>query len=157
MKIKQGLAIVLSGMIWMGVGVMLLIKGFSLLLHPVIGASSLLLPYFDAFSVSREQASLVLVASGLVLGFLKGRFVLAKSASRVIARIVSLPNPLPITKMYGRSYVILLASMILLGMSLRFLPVPYDLKGIVDVAIGSALTNGSAYYFRHFAEKRAKT
>jgi hypothetical protein len=103
MKIKQGFAIVLSGMIWMGVGVMLLIKGFSLLLHPVAGKSSLLLPYFDAFSVSREQASLVLVASGLVLGFLKGRLVLAKSASRVLKRITSLPNPLPITKMYGRS------------------------------------------------------
>lgn len=156
MKIKQGFAIVLSGMIWMGVGVMLLVKGFSLLLHPVAGASSVLLPYFDAFSVSREQASLVLVSIGLVLGFLKGKLILAKSARRVITRIVSMSNPFPFTKIYGKSYLILLGSMILLGVSLRFIPVPYDLKGVIDVAIGSALTNGSAFYFRHFGEQKKK-
>ena len=93
MKIRHGAAIIFSGALWMGVGVLLLVKGFSLLLHPAVGAVSVLMPYIGSFAEQKEQGALVLISIGLVIGFLKGRFVLAKSASRVIARIVSLPNP----------------------------------------------------------------
>lgn len=154
MKIRHGVAIVLSGIIWMGIGVLLLIKGFSLLLHPVDDKSAFLIPYMGSFAAQKEQASLVLVSLGLLIGFFKGRFMLAKAAAKVIARILSLPNPLPFASLYTRSYVILISSMMILGMSLRFVQIPYDIKGVIDVAIGSALINGSAYYFRHFAEQK---
>ncbi len=156
MKIRHGAAIIFSGALWMGVGVLLLVKGFSLLLHPAVGKVSLLMPYMGSFAEQKEQASLILISIGLVIGFFKGRFVLAKSAARVIARIVSLPNPCSVFSMYTRSYVILIGSMMLMGMSLRWVSIPYDIKGIVDVAIGSALTNGSAFYFRYFAEQKKK-
>jgi len=44
--------------------------------------------------------------------------------------------------------------MLSLGLIVKWAPVPYDVRGLVDVAIGSALTNGSAFYFRHLAMKK---
>ena len=44
----------------------------------------------------------------------------------------------------------------LMGMSLRWVSIPYDIKGVIDVAVGSALANGSAFYFRYFAEQKTK-
>lgn len=155
MKIRHGLAITLSGVLWMGVGILLLLKGFSLLLHPS-DQTSALLPFIQSLTKDAEQASLLLVSISLLIGFLKGRLVLAKTASRVIKKILSLPNPCSVSSIYGRGYLLLLASMVSLGVLLKWIPVPHDIKGVVDIAIGSALTNGSAFYFRHFAEVRRK-
>jgi hypothetical protein len=38
--------------------------------------------------------------------------------------------------------------MILLGLSMRFMPILIDVRGVIDVAIGFALLNGSMLYFR---------
>jgi hypothetical protein len=38
--------------------------------------------------------------------------------------------------------------MMALGLVFRFLPIPIDLRGLIDVAIGSALINGAMLYFR---------
>ncbi len=155
MKIRQNVAIAFSGMTWLGVGILLLFKGFSLILTPQpLGCSTLFLPKLISLAGSVQQASLILVCIGLVIGFLKGRFVLSKTAKRVIERIVSLPNPCSIVSVYPKPYLILLASMITLGMSLKWISMPYDLKGLIDIAIGSALTNGSAFYFRHFTMQK---
>ncbi len=156
MKIRHGVGIVLSGVIWMGAGFFLMLKGFSLLLHPQLGKEAFLIPKMGSLAGSLEQASLALVCLGLVIGFIKGRVVLSKTATRVITRILSLPNPLPISSLYPLSYILLLSSMILLGVSLRWVSLPYDVKGVVDVAIGSALINGSAFYFRYFIDKKQK-
>jgi len=154
MKVRQAVAIAISGMTWMGVGILLLTKGFSLILKPQpIESVPLFTPKLVSLAGSPQQAALILVCVGLFVGYLKGRFVLSKTANRVIARIVSLPNPLPISSIYPKSYLILLGTMIALGMSLKWISMPYDLKGMIDIAIGSALTNGSAFYFRHFTTK----
>ncbi len=156
MKIRHGLAISLSGVLWMLIGVFLLLKGFSLLLHPSSDQAPSLLPYLTSLTTQPEQGSLLLVSIGLIIGFIKGRLVLAKTATRIIRKIESLPNPCSLASVYGPSYLILLASMMGLGMLLNKLPVPYDLRGVIDIAVGSALTNGSAFYFRHFAEAKRK-
>lgn len=157
MKIRQGTAIACSGIVWMGMGIFLLCKGFSLLLHPPAMQTGWIVPAFVARVGNIDQVSLSLITVGLFLGFIKGKFVLARTAKRVIQRILSLPNPVSIQSVYGRSYALLLLSMILLGLSFTWFSVPYDIRGIVDVAIGSALANGSAFYFRHFAEVKQKT
>lgn len=152
MKIGRNAAIIMSGLTWIGIGVLLLTKGFSLILSSVsIGQAAVLLPHLQVVAGGFQQAALILVGIGLFVGFLKGRLVLEKSASRIITRIVSLPNPCSLSSVYSRSYLILIASMMGLGMGLRWIPIPYDLKGVIDVAIGSALINGSAFYFRYFA------
>lgn len=156
MRIRHGLAIALSGVLWMAIGIFLLMKGFSHLLHTSPDQAPALLPYLGSLAKQPEQGSLILVSIGLLIGFIKGRLILSKTAARVIAKIQSLPNPCPLSSVYGPSYLILLAGMVCLGMLVRWLPIAYDIKGVVDVAIGSALTNGSAFYFRHFADAKRK-
>jgi hypothetical protein len=149
MKVRQGVAIALSGITWMGIGILLLTKGFSLVLTPLsLSAGALFLPKLSSLVGSARQASLLLVCVAIFIGFLKGRLVLRKSADRIISRILSLPNPCSFFSIYPRSYLILLGSMMGLGMALKWIPIPYDLKGFIDIAVGSALTNGSAFYFR---------
>ncbi len=156
MKIRQSTAIVFSGLLWMVVGISLLFKGFSLLLHHPVGEVGLVIPSLVAQLGQVEQVSLGLISVGLMIGFIKGRWVLAKTAKCVTQRILSLPNLCPISSIYSRSYLIMLSSMILLGVSMKWLAIPYDVKGVIDIAIGSALTNGAALYFRHFAEAKNK-
>jgi len=57
-----------------------------------------------------------------------------------------LPNPVSIAKIYTWQYYVLLSSMVLLGVLVRFLP--FDIRGGVDIIIGSALINGATIYFR---------
>lgn len=150
MKIRQNVAIALSGVTWMGIGILLLVKGFSLVLMP--NGNGALLPFLKSVIGSTEQACLVLVCLGLFIGFLKGRLVLSKSANRIIKHITALPNPCSLSSVYPKSYFILLGSMMSLGMLFKWISMPYDVKGLLDIAIGAALTNGSAFYFRHFAQ-----
>lgn len=146
------MAIAFSGITWMGIGVLLLIKGFSLVLTPIsLGTGAVLLPGMISMAGSLQQASLILICLGIFVGFLKGRLILSRSANRIIKRILSLPNPCSVRTIYPRSYLILLGSMMTLGMAIKWIPIPYDLKGVIDVAVGSALINGSAFYFRQFA------
>ena len=105
---------------------------------------------------SAENVCTAHIMASVVIGFIKGRWVLAKTAKCVTQRILSLPNLCPISSIYSRSYLIMLSSMILLGVSMKWLAIPYDVKGVIDIAIGSALTNGAALYFRHFAEAKNK-
>ena len=66
-----------------------------------------------------QKAAVVLVASGLLIGYFKGRFVLRKTAMRTIDQIQTLPNPSSLGKLYGIGSYILLAAMIAVGITLR--------------------------------------
>ncbi len=128
---RKQIAIALSGTLWMGIGIMLLTKGLRLLVTAGKG----------------EQTTLALVSVALLLGFIKGRFVLAKTVRRVVSRIASLPE-VTFTNVYEKKYLILLSSMVALGVSLKFFPLPPQVLGFVDVVIGSALINGALLYIR---------
>jgi hypothetical protein len=84
---------------------------------------------------------------------MKGRFVLSKTVRRVVHRISSLSEPIRFLDVYSAKYFVLIASMILLGMTLRWLSVPSDIRGMIDVAVGSALMNGAMLYFRACFQK----
>lgn len=139
--------IVVSGFFWAAAGFSLLYKGLHLISQGAMGpngGNSLAAAWFGG----GERGATALVALGLLVGFVKGRFILAKTVKRVCDRILSLTLPIRIGQVYSSAYIILIGSMILLGMTLRFLPIPLDVRGVVDVAIGSALLNGSMFYFR---------
>lgn len=114
--------IVLSGMIWFVGGIFLLHKGVS-----YIGNSWLLFP-------------------AVFLGFLKGRIVFAKTVRRIVGRIYSLSLPIRLFDVYPFAYWCLIGGMVSLGMILRFFP--ESVRGVVDVAVGSALVQGAVLYFR---------
>lgn len=140
--------IVFSGITWLAIGLCL----FPLGIHFLLDASRdpngqhWVLSQFGALAGGLEQGALVLMALCLGVGFVKGRFVLTKSANRIVNRLKTLPDPVPVQKAYSPAYAILLGSMMGLGMLMRLCPI--DIRGIVDVTIGAALITGSMAYFR---------
>lgn len=89
-----------------------------------------------------------LVAFGLLIGLLKGQFVLAKTARRVVARIHGLSLPIAFSQVYTPAYWMLIAGMMSLGVLFRVLSIPADIRGVIDVGVGSALMHGATFYFR---------
>lgn len=152
MNFTPVVAIVASGVLWLVMGLFLLVKGLNLVVigaHPEqFGSNSALIPYLSSLVGGKEQAALIVITFGLIIGLIKGRWVLVKSVKRVVARILSLPLPIKIQQVYSWSYLALIGSMMLLGMGIRWLGLPADIHGLIDVAIGSALVNGSMIYFR---------
>lgn len=145
--------ILVSAAIWLGVGLVLLPKGLNFITDAVINRPIVavvptrpLLNFVAAFSGGLDQAVIVLVALALWIGFLKGRFIFSKTVKRSVERILSLPNPSPLSSVYDKKYYILLGSMFVLGYLVRFAPL--DIRGFVDVIIGSALIQGAVQYRR---------
>lgn len=152
MKLSHTKLIVISGLIWFGIGVYLLQLGLNLLLggvnNPVLLDNypllKTLLPYLGSF----ETAVVMLIVLALFIGYFKGRYVLGKSAKRGVDRIRSFPDPAPLHHIYSAKYYILLGSMVALGISIKYMGLPNDVRGLIDAAIGSALINGSMIYFK---------
>lgn len=102
-----------------------------------------------------EQASTVnaialSVIIGLVIGAVKGKFVLSKTARKNKSRIEELDIPLKIYHAFGKKFYMLIPGMILLGFLLR----SYNeyLGGYIVVAsvycgIGMALMVSSRFYW----------
>ena len=124
--------ILISGVLWGVVGCLLLYKGLQLLSEGVDLASSNRVSW--------------LVGVALLVGFVKGRFVLSKTVRRISLRLAEMQGPIRFVDAYPKSYWILLASMMALGFLLRLVPI--EVRGFIDVAVGSALLNGAMLYFR---------
>lgn len=147
--------IILAGLNWLLVGIFLLTFGVHLELV------SLTTPYFaeeQPFSLlaylmpklgTKENSLCFLIAISLFLGYCKGKFILKKTAYRQINRITSCLPPHKITTLYTAKYLLLLLLMISMGITLRFLPIHADVRGFIDIIVGSALINGATHYFRN--------
>lgn len=130
-------------------GAMLLAKGIKWLLFALYlpeNFKALLTPILSG-SMPDALAIMLMVGFGLSLGYAKGKTVLAKAAGKMAARIHSFAGPIPIHQIFPVRFYLLIAVMVGLGISIRFLPY-VDMRGIIDVAIGSALIVGSAFYLR---------
>jgi hypothetical protein len=153
LKLSHTALVVISGLVWLGIGIFLLSLGLNLIVggaHPELLASSKHTPILETLTpyIGLEQAALLIVVICLAIGYAKGRFVLGKSARRGVARILTFSNPTSLLNIYSGPYYLLLALMVGLGMSIKFLGLPDDVRGAVDVIIGSALINGAMIYFR---------
>ncbi len=140
---------VVSGLIWLGIGSFLMLKGLKwITLAMLLEELPLLLKRLVQLAGSLQQGSLLLMCISLLLGFIKGRMILSKTVYRIVKRLQAETSPVPFSKVYDRKYYIVIALMIGLGFLLRFIPIPFDIRGAVDVTIGSALINGAMLYFR---------
>ena len=154
LKLKHTTLVVISGLVWFGIGVYLLQLGLNLLFESVhFSATSLtgtypLVNFLKQYSGSAEGAMLIVVVISLFIGYLKGRYVLGKSAQKGVQRILSFPNPTSLGNIYSAKYYVLLGGMVALGISVKYLGFTHDVRGLVDVTIGSALINGAMIYFR---------
>jgi hypothetical protein len=160
-KLSHRSLIIISGLVWFVVGCGLLQLGLSFLMQTVqanpIELQGSLSAYLGSLLGGVQEAVVLLIGIGMLVGYFKGRYVLGKSARAGINRILSLPNPTPLSSIYSAKYYILLAGMVGLGMSIKFLGVPLDVRGAIDVAIGAALINGAMVYFQHVLHMRASS
>jgi hypothetical protein len=155
MKFKHKTLVFLAGLVWLLVGVVLLSVGTRFVLETLRQPLLTQLPH--RFSViqllgnvfsNTTQCAMITIILALLIGMIKGRTVLAKSVKRQIKRIESLPEPASCLYLYDKSYYLLIAFMVLLGIGLRFSPITLDTRGAIDMVIGSALINGAMLYFR---------
>ena len=144
---KQRGWILCSGATWFGIGIFLMYKGLRLIADAQMDPDSFSFRWNHSLG-SSSQAGNWIIFLALIVGFAKGRFVFVKTVQKVVSRIRSLPLPIRFSQVYTRSYWILIGSMMMLGMVFRFLPIPIDIRGFIDLAIGSALMNGAMLYFR---------
>jgi hypothetical protein len=149
-KVNHVTLIVLSGCVWLVAGCFLLPLGFNFIIasllkenaaqpHPILG-------FLSSYTGGLDNAALIWIAFSLCVGLLKGRSVFAKSVNRSVNRILTLPNPTSLSKIYSPTYYLLLGSMILLSAVIRLTPL--DVRGGIDIAVGSALIYGAVLYFR---------
>lgn len=143
--------IAISGVIWFIVGMGLLTLGLNFIIHKAqvdVEETTSLIALLSPVAGGREKAAMAVMAIGLLLGFIKGRFVLIKTVRRLVKKILVLEAPIRFSEVYGPSYLLLVGSMISLGLGMKWLGIPMEIRGLIDVAVGSALINGASAYFR---------
>lgn len=155
MKLNHKKLIVIAGLVWLAIGIYLLQLGLKFLNGGLNDSDHMpLLHWIAGYVGGKESAILILVLIAAYLGYFKGRFVLGKSAKRGVAHILSLKEPAPIHRIYNlRSYLII-GIMVALGISIKFMGLNHDVRGVVDILIGSALVNGAMVYFRLSKQER---
>jgi len=131
--------IFLAALVWSGVGAMLLLRGILNLL--ALGPSALWpLPIY------------------LVIGFLKGKFVLTKTAVKNVNRINCRPEEKHcIGGFMSWKAWLLVAAMIFLGRVLRASPLPRPVVWGIYSAIGTALLIGSLMLWKAWLAARKKS
>ena len=135
---------VLAALVWYVGGIVLLLKGSSLLAEAAVLRPGLVWPW-------------VAVGVGLLAGGLKARFLFSKSCKKNLARIAALERP-RIWQFYRPGFFVFLAAMILLGATLSRLA--HDryamLIGVaaLDLALAVALLGSSVVFWREKAFAR---
>ena len=129
-----------AGLIWIIVGLFLIYRGSGLYNLAVIEQNT------------SKEALIISVILGVVIGILKGKFVLSKTALRNRNRINQLVPPLSIHHVFSGSFYVLIAGMMILGFLLREFNA--YLGGYVVVAsiycgIGMALIAASSVYWKN--------
>jgi hypothetical protein len=146
MKLQPRTLLFIAGALWFAVGLWLLKLGINFLIDATnADPSPAFLAWFKSLSGEAEKGVLFLLVLALIIGFFKGRFVLSKTVNKTSERLTHANS---ITALFTPKYLILLGVMMGIGLSIRFLGVPLDIRGFVDVAVGSALVNGAMLYFR---------
>jgi hypothetical protein len=121
--------LLIAAFIWTVVGAGLLTMGGLFWFH---------LPYLGDL----DPRHLSIGAIALGVGLAKGKFVLDKTAGRVIERVETLQEPNPfksVYQMFGAKTIALIASMMGIGYGLRAAGVSYEIRGLIYLAVGAGL------------------
>jgi len=154
MNMSHRSLIIFSGCLWVAIGMFLMPTGLFFLTEVISGKSHVVMTDYPLISFlthhmgSMEYAIILLLACGLFIGSLKAKLVLSKVVLKGVTRILSFPNPTAFTNIYGVKYLILIGGMMMLGMGMKVFQVPKDIRGVIDLAVGSALITAGFAYFR---------
>ena len=111
--------------LWTGVGLLLATKG-------------LYLVRYAAWSVL-----LIIMAGGICLGILKGKFILDPVASKIITRLQLRNTPYCLGGLFSIKSWLLILGMIFLGKILAIMPVPTTIKAVLYILVGTGLMYSS--------------
>ena len=161
-QFSQKQALVLSGLLWIGIGSFLLIKGsfyFLDLSRGLIYGTCQISRFTEKlteYTRDLRQSILILICIAFSLGFFKGFFVFKKTVNRVVQHIKfqSISKTISLKRIYPKGYLFLIIGMGSLGGLFKFIPLSFDLKGLIDFSIGFGLVYGSTFYFRAVLRKR---
>ncbi len=148
----------IAGTSWLLIGLFLLTRGL-ILLYPYAQTNIALVPFqqkasmlfYGIYYLLRSNTEVVIfyVCAGLLMGFLKARTIFKKIVDRNVTRIESLKKEnYSVLDTFAKKDYIIMACMMLLGASMRLLEIPHDLRGCILIAVGSALIQGSIFYFQ---------
>lgn len=151
-KVSHRTLVILSGLVWSLIGAFLFSFGIFLILKEVQEALPQKhyspLAHLSQYFPDPKIGIPVLITAALLVGYLKGKYVLGKSVARQVHRIYSFAPPISLKYLYSPGYYFLIGGMCALGISMRYLPIAIATRGAVDIAIGSALLQGAILYFR---------
>jgi len=116
--------------LWLCGGIALLLKGCSLLMA--------------------SEWFWLLAPLGFAIGWAKGRFVLSKTMNRLKTRLAGLTQPVSFRDAFPPIYLALIAIMVSLGILLRW--APDELRGVIDLAVGTALSSAALMANRERAQ-----
>lgn len=148
MFLSKTKAVCVMGAVWALSGSFLLFKGLQYLALATKQADLPLIRRLTGVSGGVEQAALLLISIALFVGFLKGRMVLSKVVKRGLLRLSDKKDPIAIKEIFSKRDLITFAVMMSLGMAFNLFGLVIDIRGAIDVAVGSALVNGSLLYFK---------
>lgn len=132
-KVRRCWLVLTAGMVWLGVGIALTIVACFWL-------------YDSAWPLN-----LVLAALSFALGIIVYSRGFSRIASKNINRISNKPEKTCLFAFQGwRSYLLILV-MMLMGYTVRHLPIPKYIDAVVYFTMGSALAFSSSLYFGEFA------
>lgn len=146
--INRSTLLSMSGIIWFCIGSMLLNLGINLMLEAAIEATPTLLPKISAL-MGITWVTLSLVSIALLVGYLKGKFLLIKTVKKETSRILSLPDPVKLKNLYHKNYIFLIVIMISLSLFIKISNISMTIRALIDIAIGSALLQGAIFYLRY--------
>jgi hypothetical protein len=130
--------LLIAALIWTVVGAGLLTMGGIFWFH---------FPYLGDL----DPKHLAIGGSAIGIGLAKGKFVLDKTAARVIERSAALTatNPFKsVFEMFGGKTIALIASMMFIGYVLRVAGVSYEIRGLIYLAVGTGLLWSCRNYWR---------
>ncbi len=93
-------------------------------------------------------AGMVWAAGAMVLGGIKGRFILKKTAFRAINRIIERGDGKCLGGFMSARSWLLITAMIIMGKLLRASPLPHNLVWSIYVAVGTALAVSSRFFWQ---------
>ncbi len=130
--------------IWMAGGLVLSWRGIQFLSTSTLPMTTLVLAVFGA----------------LLIGMLKGKFVLNKSSIRNILRLQALESPQRPIHVYPLRSWIVIGVMLLISLSLNVFNVDTFIRGLVNLGVGMGLMSSSFVYLKYqnvLAEPTAET
>lgn len=144
MKLTYSRSIYFCALIWGMIGLRLLSKG--MMYFSLAHQSG---DYFVSVSSPlKENLFSIWISISLLLGWIKGKFILTKSVDRMVRHIVSFDEPLKWKSLFPKSFFMVMFAMMLLGLSLKHLPLSDYIKGGMDTTIATALLYGAWIFYR---------